>query len=107
MLVYSLDYIYSKITTLGDNELKELEDKIKVLLQTINDYYDEKEGLYKSTIKESPLEETRFALFSINLIEDIIQDAIVYHKAHFQPIVKIYQHVKDPLKVSEALRNER
>jgi len=106
MLVYSLDYIYSKITALGDNELKELEDKIKVLLQTINNYYNEKEGLYKSTIKESPLEETRFALFSINLIEDIIQDAIVYHKAHFQPIVKIYQHVEDPLKVSEALRNE-
>jgi len=106
MLVYSLDYIYSKITVLGDNELKELEDKIKVLLQTINNYYDEKEGLYKSTIKESPLEETRFALFSINLIEDIIQDAIVYHKAHFQPIVKIYQHVKDPLRVSEALKNE-
>jgi len=106
MLVYSLDYIYSKITALGDNELKELEDKIKVLLQAINNYYDEKEGLYKSTIKESPLEETRFALFSINLIEDIIQDAVVYHKAHFQPIVKIYQQVKDPLKVSEALRNE-
>ncbi len=106
MLVYSLDYIYLKTTVLGDNELKELENKIKALLQTINNYYNEKERLYKSTIKESPLEETRFALFSINLIEDIIQDAIVYHKAHFQPIVKIYQHLKDSLKVSEALRNE-
>ncbi|RLB02414.1 MAG: hypothetical protein DRG59_12710 [Deltaproteobacteria bacterium] len=106
MLVYSLDYIYSKITVLGDNELKELENKIEALLQTINNYYDEKEGLYKSTIKESPLEETRFALFSINLIEDIIQDAIVYHNAHFQPTVRIYQNVKDPVKVSEALRNE-
>ena len=106
MLVYSLDYIYSKITALGGNELKELEMKVKTLLQTINNYYDEKEGLYKSTIKESPLEETRFALFSINLIEDIIQEARVYHKAHFQPIVKIYQHVKDPLRVAKALRNE-
>jgi len=105
MLVYSLDYIYSKITALGDNELRELEDKIKILLQTIDGYYDEKEGLYKSTVKESPLEETRFALFSVNLIEDIIQDAIVYHKARFQPIVKIYQHVRDILKVSETLRN--
>ncbi|MCD6531070.1 hypothetical protein J7K99_01335 [bacterium] len=106
MLVYSLDYIYSKSTTLEDNELKELEDKIKVLLQTINNYYGEKEGLYRSTIKESPLEETRFALFSINLIEDIIQDAIVYHNAHFQPIVKIYQHIRDPLKISKSLKNE-
>ncbi len=106
MLVYSLDYIYSKITNLGDHELRELEEKIKNLLQMINNYYDKKEGLYKSSIKESPLEETRFALFSINLIEDIIQDAIVYHKANFQPIVKIYQHLKDPLKVSEALGNE-
>ena len=98
--------VQEKITVLGDNELKELENKIEALLQTINNYYDEKEGLYKSTIKESPLEETRFALFSINLIEDIIQDAIVYHNAHFQPTVRIYQNVKDPVKVSEALRNE-
>ncbi len=104
MLVYSLDYIYSKITTLGDNELKELEDKIKVLLQTIDNYYDDKEGLYKSSIKESPLEETRFALFSINLIEDIIQDAIYYHNANLKPIIKIYQNVKDPLKIAEIIK---
>lgn len=75
-------------------------------MQTIDKYYDEKEGLYKSTIKESPLEETRFALFSINLLEDIIQDAIVHHKAHFKPIIKIYQHVRNPLKISEVLKNE-
>ena len=106
ILVYSLDYIYSKITSLEDHELRELEEKIKILLQIINNYYDEKEGLYKSSIKESPLEETRFALFSINLIEDVLHDAIVYHGAHFQPIVKIYQHVKDPLKLSEVLGNE-
>ena len=96
MLIYSIDYIYSKIPALETHELKELEKKIKALLQLINSYYSEKEGLYKSTITESPLEETRFALFSINLIEDIMQDAIFYHKAQFQSIIKIYQHVKDP-----------
>ncbi len=107
MIVYSLDYIYSKISILEDNELKELENKIKVLLQEVDKYYDEKEGLYKSTVKESPLEETRFALFSVNLLEDIIQDAIVYHRASFKPIIKIYQHVRDPLKVSEVIENEK
>lgn len=106
MLVYSLDYIYSKISILEHNELKELEDKIQVLLEKIDKCYDEKEGVYKSTTKESPLAETRFALFSINLLEDIIQDAIFYYKAAFTPISNIYQHVRDPLKVSEVIKNE-
>lgn len=70
----------------------------------INSYYNNEEGLYKSSIKESPVEETRFALFSINLIEDIIQDAIYYHNAKLDPITKIYQNVKDPIKVAEIIR---
>ncbi len=105
MLTYSLDFIHSKITSLEDNELRELEQKINILLQLIENYYDEKDGLYKSSIKESPLEETRYSLFSINLIEDIIQHAIVYHSAKFNPITKIYQNVKDPLKISEVIKN--
>jgi len=51
------------------NELREIEEKIKKLIKLINSYYNDKEGLYVSSIKESPLEETRFALFSTNLIK--------------------------------------
>lgn len=107
MLVYSIDFVYSKITHLKDHELRELEEKIHLLLKIINEYYNETEGLYRSSPKESPLEETRYALFSINLIEDIIQDAIIHHNANFEPITKIYQNVRNPLRISQIIvKNE-
>lgn len=108
MLVYSFDFLYSKIppSQLQDNELTEIEKKVKVLLESIDSFYDSKEGLYKSSIKESPLEETRYALFSINMIEDIIQDAIYYHQANLPPITKIYQNVREPLKIAEKIKVE-
>jgi hypothetical protein len=105
MLVYCLDFLYSKIPPkqLQPNELIEIEGKVKALIEYINSFYDPEECLYKSSIKESPLEETRYALFSINLLEDIIQDAIYYHQAKFTPITKIYQNVKEPLKLAEKI----
>ncbi|UYZ39691.1 MAG: hypothetical protein N2V74_05680 [Candidatus Methanospirare jalkutatii] len=108
MLTYSLDFLYAKIPPgqIKQNELGELEEKLGKLIKLIDSYYNNEEGLYRSSIKESLLEETRFALFSINLIEDIIQDAIHYHNADLNPIVKIYQHVKNPKKIAEVIRNE-
>ena len=108
MLTYSLDFLYAKIPPgqIKQNELRELEEKLGKLIKLIDSYYNNEEGLYKSSIKESPLEETRYALFSINLIEDIIQDAIHYHNANLNPIVKIYQYVKNPKKIAEVIRNE-
>lgn len=108
MLTYSLDFLYAKLPPgqIEPNELREIEEKIKKLIKLINSYYNDKEGLYMSSIKESPLEETRFALFSTNLIEDIIQDAIYYHNANLNPIVKIYQYVKNPKKIAEVIKDE-
>jgi len=42
------------------------------------------------------LEETRYAIFSINLLEDVIQDIIYYYSvSELQPIKKIYENVND------------
>jgi len=92
-LVYSIDFVYSKIQQFEENELNELTDKIEKLINLINSYYDPKKGLYAFSIYESPLEETRYALFSINLLEDVIQYSIYYHNTRFKPITKIYQCV--------------
>ncbi len=102
-LVYSIDFVYSKIQQFEENELNELTNKINALMNLITSYYSPEKGLYTSSIDESPLEETRYALFSINLLEDIIQDSIYYHNAKFKPITKIYQHVIEPEKVADAL----
>ncbi|MCW7078676.1 MAG: hypothetical protein OCU22_06085 [Canidatus Methanoxibalbensis ujae] len=62
---YSLDFLYAKIPhgQIKQNELRELEGKSGKLIKLIDSYYNNEEGLYKSSIKESPLEETRYALF--------------------------------------------
>jgi len=58
--------------------------------------FSSKDGSYKSSLKESPLDETRYALFSINLLEDLMQDMIYYYSIpDIKPIKKIYENVKN------------
>jgi vesicle coat complex subunit len=101
-IVYCIDFLYSKIS-LKHNELNQLILKIKELLRLIKNY-QQKNGYFISSPKFSPLEETRFALFSINLIEDLIQDMIFYYNAtDLKPIKRIYENVKDVKKVSALI----
>ena len=73
-ITYCIDFLYSKIE-LKPNETCQLVNKVKWLLEKIKEFYKE-DGSYRSSLKVSPLEETRFALFSINLLEDLTQDLI-------------------------------
>lgn len=92
-ITYCIDFLYSKIE-LKDNELRQLVPNIKKLLKIFNNFAQEN-GSYTSSPTISPLEETRYALFSINLIEDLIQDIIFYYQyADLQPIQKIYMNIK-------------
>jgi len=102
-IIYSLDFLYSKIE-LERNEIQQLIDKLPELLDLIKNYSKD-DGTYQSSISESPLEETRFALFSINLLEDFVQDMIVNYNADFKPITKIYQNVNDINKSFEVIYN--
>jgi len=93
-ILYCIDFLYSKIE-LKPNELNQLINKIKQMQKIINKYY-QNDGTYRSSLKESPIEETRYALFSLNLIEDLIQDIIyTYSVKTFKPIKKIYQSLKN------------
>ncbi len=54
------------------------------------------DGSYKSSLTSSPLDETRYVLFSINLLEDLIQDMIYYYSVtKLKPVKKIYENVRD------------
>lgn len=102
-VVYSIDYLYSKIE-LKQNELDQLVGKIDLLLSRIKALYKE-DGSYKSSLKVSTLDETRFALFSINILEDLIQDIIFYYSiAGLKPIRKIYENVGDVGKTYKLLK---
>lgn len=101
-IVYCIDFLYSKIE-LKQNELIQLVNKIKELLEKIKTFY-KKDGTYISSLESSPLEETRCALFSINLLEDLIQDIIFYYSTtELKPINKIYENVEDVIKTYQLL----
>jgi hypothetical protein len=108
-IVYCIDFLYSKIK-LELNEVIQVADNIKKLMKIIKGYY-QKDGSYKSSLRESPLNETRYALFSINLLEDLIQDMIFYYSLkEIQPIRKIYENVENIEKtyklIKSAIQNE-
>jgi hypothetical protein len=66
------------------------------------------DGSYKSSITLSPLEETRYALFSINLLEDLIQDMIYYYPElakELKPINKIYENVESVDEVYNLIKD--
>ena len=108
-IIYCIDFLYSK-TELKSNELTLLIIKVKELLKKVKGFYNE-DGAYKSSLKVSPLDETRYALFSINLLEDLIQDMIYYYSIpEIKPIKKIYENVEDVEKtcklIKEATEND-
>ncbi|MGC8842766.1 MAG: hypothetical protein ACP5QS_02400 [bacterium] len=96
-LVYCIDFLFSKIEKLKPNELDQLVPRMKELLQIIRNYYSSEIGYYLSSADYSPVEETRFAIFSINLLEDLVQDVVVnYSVPDLRPIRKIYENIPDP-----------
>jgi hypothetical protein len=104
-ILYCIDFLYSKIE-LQKNEAKQLIPKIEELTKLIKSFY-KNDGSYTSEYTVSPLEETRYALFSINLLEDIIQDIIYYYpqwSKNLKPINKIYQNVEDIEKTYNMLK---
>lgn len=101
-ILYCIDFLYSKIE-LKQNELTLLIGKIKELKEKIDGFY-QNDGSYKSSLMSSPLEETRYALFSINLLEDLIQDMIYYYSiTELEPIKKIYENVRDTEKTYKLI----
>ena len=93
-IIYCIDFLYSK-TELKQNELKSLIEKIKECFRLLKSF-EQKDGSFKSSINLSPIDETRNAIFSINLLEDLTQDLIFYYKAQeLNPITKIYQTLKN------------
>ncbi|MGB9794476.1 MAG: hypothetical protein ACP5HC_08285 [Caldisericum sp.] len=72
------------------------------------DGYYQNDGSYKSSLTSSPLDETRYALFSINLLEDLIQDIIYYYSiTELEPVKKIYENVRDVEKTYRLIKEAK
>lgn len=91
-IVYCIDFLYSK-TDLKPNELKSLIEKIQECFNLLSSF-EKEEGSFKSSVNLSPIDEVRYALFAINLLEDLNQDLIFYYKVkELKPVKKIYQNL--------------
>jgi len=102
-LIYSLDFLYP-IIELKENELNKLVDGLKQIQNQINKFY-RPDGSYQSDKTIAPLEDTRYSLFVINIIEDLTQDVLYYYgnNIDLKPITRIYQNVLDVKKTFEFI----
>ena len=92
-LIYSLDFLYSK-TDLQKNEVTRMIDGIKKFYKKIQNFAKQ-DGSFQSDKMLSPLEDTRYSLFAINILEDLTQDILFYYgkQAGLKPVKKIYQTI--------------
>lgn len=95
-LFYSLDFLYSR-TELQTHELHRVISGISLGRKNISSFV-KNNGSYQSSKKISPLEDTRFCLFVINVLEDLTQDILHYYKEpqkKLKPINLIFQDIKN------------
>lgn len=102
-LIYCLDFLYSKIE-LQKNEIEKLVESLRQIQNQINKF-SKSDGSYQSDKTIAPLEDTRYSLFSINILEDLTQDILYYYgnNINLKPITRIYQNVPDIEKTFEFI----
>jgi len=94
-IVYCLDFLYMKLDKLEKNEIESLVPAMRKLLDHVK-RCDQSDGSYVSSARYAPLDETRSALFSINLLEDMVQDSIhEYKDVELAPVKRIFENVGD------------
>jgi hypothetical protein len=91
-LIYSMDFLYSKIE-LNLNEINCFIDILNKILKYCNKM-QQKDGRVSTSIDISPIEEIRHFLFIQNLLEDLIQDCKYYYNAEINGINKIFENIK-------------
>lgn len=101
--MFAFDFLYFKCASLKANEEKTVSDILKKIRAFIGKF-PLKNGLYSANPKEPPLEETRQILFSVNLLEDLMQDTAVNTKSTAGRIVKIFQSVKNVSELSARIK---
>ena len=105
-LIYSLDFLYSEVE-LKKNEINKLVEGIKIIYKQLKTF-SKPDGSFHSDKKIAPLEDTRYCLFSINILEDLTQDILFYYgnQTSLTPIRKIYQTIPNIKNTFKFIQNE-
>jgi len=105
-IVYCMDFLYSKLD-MKANEVSKVQASVSSLLARVKSC-SKPDGSYQSSARFAPLEETRCALFSINLIEDLVQDMIFYYPVTgLKPVHRIFENVEDIHKTNQLIRSNQ
>ena len=88
-----MDFLYSKVD-LKKNEINKLVEGIKSIQVKIKQFA-KTDGSFQSSKTIAPLEDTRYFLFTINILEDLTQDILFYYgnNSKLKPVKKIYESI--------------
>lgn len=102
-LVYSLGFLYPRIE-LRQNELNKLVEGLKQIKGQIIKF-SKSNGSFQSDKKISPLDDTRYSLFVINILEDSAQDILYYYgdEIKLPPVSRIFQDIPHLAKTYEFI----
>jgi len=115
---FCLDYLYfckpvpssASERAQADDSLRRLGDILCTFVEKVNEAYLG-EGRFQSKHRKDLCEETRYALFTINVVEDMIQDIWHYYpkiagsiQGFPTPIRRIYQSIAHPTEIAKFVR---
>ena len=105
-MIYSLDFLYPRVE-LKRNEINKLIEGIKTLYERL-EQFSKSDGSFHSDKTIAPLEDTRYCLFAINILEDLTQDILFYYgdQTGLAPIKRIYQTVPNMENTFKFIQNE-
>jgi hypothetical protein len=116
---FCLDYLYFCKPVPGsgvgleqaNDWLSRLGEVFRTIIERVNKFYSG-HGQFQSESQRSACEETRYALFAVGVVEDMIQDAWHYYSETIagiiqnfpNPIKRIYQSVSDHAAIASFVR---
>ena len=102
--MYSLDFLYFRCSDLSRNERKTLHSVLESAEECIANRIND-DGSFATDSRVNSLEETRQIVFSINLLEDLIQDAVVNYGINMSSINGIFQTIPNVKRTANYIRN--
>lgn len=104
--MFSFDFLYFNIDEFRSNEKISIEDAICKTKYMIENRIRE-DGTFEIHQTESVLDGTRFLLATINLLEDVYQDAVINFDFDFPSIKKIFEMLPDVGETADIIRRSK
>ena len=103
MFMFSFDFVYFRCDDLKENELQAVEKTVRDIDVHVKKLSN-KDGTFNTGSKVAPIDGMRHVLFTINLLEDIRQDAAAITK--LPPVKKIFETLPSPAKTFKIILGE-